>query len=56
MSQTLVPLSSAHPAVEDSFVSLDAVLIPGTLYSIIYAKYITFQLTNCQALEISAKH
>lgn len=51
--QTLVPLSSPHTAVEDSFVSLNAVLIPENLYSIIHAKYITFQLTNCQALEIS---
>lgn len=34
--------------------SLGAVLIPEILYSIIHAKYITFQLTNCQALEVSA--
>ena len=53
-SQTLVPLSSTHTALENSLVSLDAMLIPETLCSIINAKYITFQLTNCQALEISA--
>lgn len=34
--------------------SLHAVLIAETLYSIIHAKYISFQLTNCQALEISS--
>lgn len=47
----LEPVFANLAAVKRSFVC--AVLIPEALYSIIHVKYITFQLTNCQALEIS---
>jgi len=54
--QTVAPPLCTHTSVKDSFAPLNAVLIPETLYSIIHAKYITFQLTNCLTLEISVKH